>query len=57
MALVVKNLPAKPGDIRDARSITGSRRSPGGEHGNSLQYSGLENPMAEEPGRLWFYSK
>ena len=52
MALVVKSLPAKAGDIRDARSITGSRRSPGGERSNSLQYSCLENLMAEEPGRL-----
>ena len=25
--------------------IPGSRRSPGGEHGNPLQYSCLENPM------------
>ena len=25
-------------------SIPGSGRSPGGEHGNSLQYSCLENP-------------
>ena len=26
-------------------SIPGSGRSPGGEHGNPLQYSCLENPM------------
>ena len=27
-------------------------RSPGGGHGNPLQYSCLENPMTEEPGQL-----
>ena len=37
--LVVKNLPANEGDIRDMGSIPGSGRSPGGEHGNLLQYS------------------
>ena len=26
-------------------SIPGSGRSPGGGHGNALQYSGQENPM------------
>ena len=29
----------------DAGLIPGSGRSPGGGYGNSLQYSGLENPM------------
>ena len=33
------------GDIRDVGSIPGSGRSPGGGHGNPLQYSCLENPM------------
>ena len=45
VALVVKNPPATAGDIRDAGSIPGSDRSPGGGHGNPLQYSCLENPM------------
>ena len=45
MALVVKNLPANAGDVRDAGSIPGLGRSPGGGHGNPLQYSCLENPM------------
>ena len=36
VALVVKNLPANAGDIRDMGSIPGSGRSPGGEHGNPL---------------------
>ena len=38
-----KNLPANAGDVRDSGSIPGSGRSPGGEHGNLLQYSCLEN--------------
>ena len=32
-------------DIRDAGSIPGSGRPPGGGHGNPLQFSCLENPM------------
>ena len=43
--LVVKNLPANAGDIRDTGSIPASGRSPGGRHGNPLQYYCLENPM------------
>ena len=45
MAVVVKNLPASAEDIRDACSISGLGRSPGGGHGNPLRYSCLENPM------------
>ena len=45
VVLVVKNLPANAGNIRDGVLIPGSGRSPGGRHGNPLQYSGLENPM------------
>ena len=45
VALVVKNLPANAGDIRDADSVPGSGRSPGGGHGNPFQNSCLENPM------------
>ena len=33
------------GDIGDMSSTPGSGRSPGGEHGNLLQYSYLENPV------------
>ena len=47
VARVVKNLPAKAGDIRDASSIPGSRRSPGEGHGNPLQYSCLGNPHGQ----------
>ena len=44
-ALVVKNPPANAGDVRDTCSTPGLERSPGGEHGNPLQYSWLENLM------------
>ena len=43
MMLVVKNLPANAGDIRDVGLIPGSGRSPGGGNGNPLQYSCLED--------------
>ena len=52
MVPVLKNLPAKAGDIRDAGSIPGSGRSPEGGPGNPLQYSCLENLMDGEPGGL-----
>ena len=42
--LVVENPSANAGDIRDAGSIPGWGRSPGGGHGNPLQYSCLEDP-------------
>ena len=45
MALVIKNPSTRVGDIRDVSSIPGSGRSPGGGHGNPLQYSCLEKPM------------
>ena len=32
--------------------MPGLERPPGGGHGNPLQYSYLENPMTERPGRL-----
>ena len=41
---MVKDLPANAGNIRDVDSIPGSGRSPGGAHGNPLQYSCLKNP-------------
>ena len=48
---VVKNLKVNAGDIRDADSIPALGRSPEGGHGNSLQYSCLENPM--DRGAWW----
>ena len=53
VALVVKNLPANAGDLRDSGSIPGLERSPKGGHGNPLQYSCLENLWTEEAGRLY----
>ena len=43
--MVVKNLPANAGDIRDSGLIPWSGRSPSRRHGNPLQYSCLENHM------------
>ena len=45
VALVVKNLPANAGDLKDMDLILGSTRSPAGGHGDPLQYSCLEGPM------------
>ena len=45
VVLVVKNLPANAGDIRDVGLILELGRSPGRGHGNLLQYSHLENHM------------
>ena len=45
VALVVKNPPAKAGDVRDPGSIPGLGRSPGGGYGSPLQYSCLKNPV------------
>ena len=51
MALVVKNLPANTGDVRDMGLIPGLGRSPGGGNGNPFQYSCLEEPM--DRGAWW----
>ena len=48
VSLVVKNLPASAGDVRDMGLIPGLERSPGEWHGNSLQYSCLENSTDRE---------
>ena len=40
----VKEPPANAADVREEGSVSGWR-SPGGGHGNPLQYSCLENPM------------
>ena len=49
--LVLKKPPARAGDIRDAGSIPGWGRFPGGGHGNPLRYSCLENPMDRAAGQ------
>ena len=51
VVLVVKNLPARAGNVRDLGSIPGSGRSPGGGNGNPLQYFCLENPT--DRGAWW----
>ena len=51
VALVVKNPPTHTGYIRDMSSIPGLGGSPGRGHGNSLQYSCLENP--KDRGAWW----
>ena len=48
MALVVKNLPANAGDVRDVDLIPGLERYPGEGNGNPLQYSFLGNLMDRE---------
>ena len=45
---MVKNQPASARDTEDSDSVPGSGRSLGGGHGNSLQYSCLENSMVRE---------
>ena len=48
---MLKNLPVNAGDVRDADSIPGLGRSPGGGHSNPLQSSCLENHM--DRGAWW----
>ena len=55
MVLVVKNVPAIAGDVRDSSLIPGLGRAPGVGNGNPIQYSCLENPWTEEPARLQFH--
>ena len=45
MALVIKSPPANAGNVTNAGSIPGLRRSPEEGHDNPVQYSCLENPM------------
>ena len=44
---MVKNSPANAGKLRDLGSIPWLESSPGGGHGNPLQYSCLENPHGQ----------
>ena len=48
VVLVVKNPPANAGDLQDTSLIPGLGRSPGRGHGNTLQYSCLENPHEQK---------
>ena len=45
VVLVLKNPPAKAGDVRNMGSTPELGRSPGGRHGNPLHYSCLEKSM------------
>ena len=49
MVLIVKNTPA---NAKDTGLVLGLGRSPGGGHGNPLQYSCLENLRDRGAGRL-----
>ena len=49
MALVVKNLPANAGDIRDAGSIPRSGRFPGGGYGNHVGFHGQRSLVGYSP--------
>ena len=42
---VVKNMPTSAGAEGDSGWILESGRTPGGGHGNPLQYSCLDNPV------------
>ena len=46
--MALENPPANAGDERVTGLIPGSGKSPGGGHGNPLQFSCLENPMDRE---------
>ena len=51
------DFPSGSGNVGDPGSIPGLERSPGGGHGNPLQYSCLESPHGQrslEGGRLFF---
>ena len=48
---MVKNLPANVEGVSNVSLIPGSGRSSGGEHGNPLQHSCLENPVVR--GAWW----
>ena len=52
VVLAVKNPPATAGDIRDAGSIPGPGRSPGGGHGTHSSIQAWRIPWTEEPDRL-----
>ena len=47
VVLVVKNPPASAGDAGDLGLISGSGRTPGGGHGNPLQFSHQDNPHGQ----------
>ena len=52
VVLVVKNLPANAGDVRDAGSIPGLGRFPGGGNATHSSILAWRIPRTEEPGGL-----
>ena len=52
VALVVKKLPSNSGDVRDAGSILGSGRSPGGGQATLSSILAWRIPWTEEPHGL-----
>ena len=56
MALVVKNLPANVGNVKDEGSIPGLGRLPAGGNGNPFQCSYLENSMDRGAWRATVHS-
>ena len=52
----VKESAFKAGDAGDVGSIPAWGRSPGGEHGNLLQCSCLENPMGRIPSTIVWWA-
>ena len=56
VVLVVQKQPGNAGDIREASSVPGLGRSPGGGQGNPLQYACLENPMDRRTWRAAVHS-
>ena len=54
-----KTLPAMPRRYKNTALVPGSGRSPGGGHGNPLQYSCLENPVHRRtwPAAVYMVSK
>ena len=49
---MIKNLPAKVGDVKDMGSVLKLGRFPGGGNGNPLQYSFWKIPWIGDPGEL-----
>ena len=56
LALVVENLPASAGEVRDLDSIPESGRSSGEGNDNPLQYSCLRSPMDKGAWRATVHS-
>ena len=50
VAVVVKNLPANSGDVKEMGLIPGLGRTPGGGHGNPLSTFAWTLPWTEDPG-------